>query len=68
MNNREIDDDEPHERLNDIGITSLYGRCIIMQERFFSHGMDIGVCVNLLSGEALVKGVTGTVVPPDATG
>ena len=65
---RDIDDDEPHQPLNDIGITSLYRRNITMQERFFSPGMDIGVGVNLLTGEALVKGVTGTVVPPDATG
>jgi hypothetical protein len=39
-----------------------------MQERFFSPGMDVGVGVNLLTGEALVKGVTGSITPPDATG
>lgn len=39
-----------------------------MQERFFSPGMDIGVGVNLLTGEALVKAVDGQVTPPDATG
>ena len=39
-----------------------------MQERFFSPGMDIGVGVNLLTGEALVTAVTGTPVPPDASG
>ena len=39
-----------------------------MQERFFSPGMDVGIGVNLLTGEALVQGVTGTVTTPDAAG
>lgn len=39
-----------------------------MQERFFSPGMDVGIGVNLLTGEALVQGVTGTVTPPEAAG
>lgn len=39
-----------------------------MQERFFSPGMDVGIGVNLLTGEALVQGVTGVVSPPDAGG
>ncbi len=34
-----------------------------MQERFFSDGMDIGGGLNLLTGEALLKGVTGVVTP-----
>jgi hypothetical protein len=40
----------------------------MMQERFFSPGMDVGIGVNLLTGEALVQGVTGTVTQPDAAG
>lgn len=39
-----------------------------MQERFFSPGMDVGIGVNLLTGEALVQGVTGAVTPPEAAG
>jgi hypothetical protein len=39
-----------------------------MQERFFSPGMDIGIGINLLTGEALVQGVTGVVTPLDAAG
>jgi hypothetical protein len=39
-----------------------------MQERFFAPGMDAGIGVNLLTGEALVQAVTGTVVTPEAAG
>jgi len=40
----------------------------VMQERFFSPGMDIGVGVNLLTGEVLERGVTGVVSDPLAVG
>ena len=39
-----------------------------MQERFFSPGMDIGIGINLLNGNALIQGVTGTVTTPEAAG
>src|SRR5476649_1502701 len=43
-------------------------RRYVMQERFFSPGMDVGIGINLLTGEALVQGVTGVVTPLDAAG
>jgi hypothetical protein len=39
-----------------------------MQERFYSSGMNVGVGVNLLTGEALVKAITGEIITPQASG
>lgn len=39
-----------------------------MQERFFSPGMEVGIGINLLNGNALEQGVIGTITPPEAAG